>query len=1002
MNKFRLSLNGFRFLLILIAAPFLAVPSVVVAQDDEDLEEFEAFSVTGSNIRRIDQEPINPVISFTSDDLKDQGFTTVGDALRSLSFNNGQSLTSADAGTSFTPGVSTLNLRGLGNNQTLVLINGRRGAPYAAPGFDGLQSVFDLNSIPEGAIERIDILKDGASAIYGSDAVAGVINVVLKDDFEGLNVSAMAGDFFDTGAFFRKATATVGTTSAKTSIVVSLSAEDQAPVFNRDLDFSSNANQTDRAPDADPRWVLFGYETLTQDSLDAVGVSSEAQFFDEIIPLFVGDPYNAANADDGWFDNRSTRGFPGYVGFDFNGNGSISGGERRTWDVDDYPNGVDDPTAQVGDAIASRNFYNYQEASGLFPQYRRYSFYTRAKHEFSESLYGVLELSFSRTESEVYAAATPVDIEDSRGLDQADQLTLFSVIPYDYDGDGLIEYAADLDDPSIGFVNPMNPFGVDFQNGRRRFVEFPARLSDVKADTPRIVAVLGGKINGNEDWNWETGFSYSENTVNVINVAAQDSKLQQAFLGLTRLGDGSFSWDPSTPPEDREYFNWFGINEDAFVDYITIENPNSAGFELTSYDAKVDGVIAELPGGPMGVALGFEHRSERWYNTKTELNATSDILGGSEGTSSAGERNLSSLFAELILPVHEMVEIQLAARFESYSDEGFAEDIRPKAAVKFKPTDWLLFRASYSESFKAPDLPYLYTASTTTFTAFQSVDPVTQTEIDQLQVVVAGNPDLAPETSENYYAGVTFEPGQALFNGTLDGLVMSVEWFFFDRENLLAQLSDFFGYAEFISGEANGDPLFAGKVVRDSTNQLLFIRDDYANISDSQYKGIDLDISYVYRTEDLGNFRFAWNTTYLQSLRIDGGDLVGSWLVPEWRHTVTTNWQRGDWSATLFGNYISQRTRNIDFYGSGLLSNYFGIGGDEDETQIILRYDVDSQWVWNANVTYSGVANTDITVGVNNLLNEEPPVDPFEGLGATAGVNYLAPAFWYVRVDRDF
>lgn len=967
-------------------ASVLSLPVFLNAQDEDDanLEELESFTITGSNIKRIDQEPINPVLSLTSDTLKDQGFTTVGDKLRSLSFNNGQALTPADSGTSFTPGVSTLNLRGLGNNQTLVLINGRRAAPYAAPGFDGLQTVFDLNSIPEGAIDRIDILKDGASAIYGSDAVAGVINVILKDEFEGLNVRTMVGDFFNTGALYRSASATVGTTNDNSSILVSVSFEDQEAVLSSDLGFSSNADQSNRANGADPYWSLENYDTISADYLEAVEVSSAQQLIDDwIAPYFTG-PWDDP-ASDGWFDNRSSRGFPGYLRYDFNGNGSLSGSERRSFYGPTANPTVDDPNGFNG-----YNPYNYQEASGLFPEYRRYAFYTRATYDFTDFMTGILELSFSRVESEVYSAATPVDIESSRGIDPGEPMVYPAFIPYDYD------------DESAPYAHPYNPWGVDFQDGRRRLVEFPARLSDVTSDTPRIVAALEGTFGSNEDWNWETGYVYSKNKVDVINVAAADSRLQQAIFGLTRLGDGSLSWDPNTPPEDRVYFNWFDINEQAMVDFITVLNPNSASFELTSVDAKVNGTIGELPGGPAGVALGIEHRTEDWTNVKTDLNATADILGGSEGTSSSGSRILTSLFAEVILPVHDMVELQFAARFENYSDKNFDEDIRPKAAIKIQPVDWLLLRASYSESFKAPDLAYLYTASTTTFTSGQLTDPVTGDEIDQLQIVVSGNPELKPETSKNVYAGVVFDPGQSLFNGALDGLTFSVEYFKFDRENLLAQLSDFFGYAEFITGEASGDETFAGKVVRDANNTLLYIRDDYANISESTYEGFDFGLTYSYQTEDFGNFYFGWNATWLTELSIDGGDLVGNYLTPEIRHTFSFNWNKNDWRASIFGSFIAGQNRTLDFYGTNFLSLLGLPENPDDSSQILLHYRVKAQWLWNVSATYSGFAGTDITVGVDNVFGSEPPVDPYSGVGALAGVNYLSPAFWYVRLEHGF
>ncbi|MEQ9824315.1 MAG: TonB-dependent receptor [Puniceicoccaceae bacterium] len=916
---------------MLVLAP--AVSFAQTEEQDEEYEELEAFVMTGSRIARLDMEPVAPVIQLNAESLENTGFSTVGDALRSLSFNNGQALTPTDSGVSFTPGVSTINVRGIGNNQTLVLVNGRRAAPYAAPGFDGLQTVFDLNSIPAGAIDSIEILKDGASAIYGSDAVAGVVNVRLKRDYQGMNVVAQVGDYFDTGAFMRKFSATLGTADAKSSFLVSVDFMDQQAVFAGDLDFSKNADQTSRAHKADPKYVVDGLEASGMGSLD-----------EYLAGIGFTDPIS-----DGWFDTRSSRGFPGYV--------NVPGVGRRT-----FLDPTNNPTADG--AVNAANLFNYQTASGLYPEFRRFSFYTRATRDLTDNLEAFLELSFSRVESEVYAAQTPVDIETSRGLDE---------------GDGMI----------IPSYNAFNPWGVDINNGRRRLVENAARLSDVTSDTPRIVAGVTGLLPdfATGDWSWEAGMVYSKNSVNVNNIAAADSRLQQALMGLTRNGDGSLAWNPNTALEERVYYNWFGINEQAMADYIEIYNPNSASMEMYSYDANLSGTILELPGGNMGFSVGAEHRIERWDNIKTDLNATGDILGGSEGTSSLGDRDVTAFYAEFSLPVTKQLEFQLAGRYEMYSDDGFEKDIRPKIGFKYRPLDWLVIKGSYNESFKAPDLAYLFTASSTSFSSSQVFDPVTGTQIDQIQVVTAGNPDLGPETSDNYFAGIVLEP-----KGRLDGLVFSAEYFEMDRSNMLAQLSDFFGYAEFLQGDFEGNPTFAGKVVRDSvTNQVLFIRDDYANISESKYKGYDFSLSYTYETENLGRFFARWDATYLDSFTIDGGEQVGSYLVPEWRHTMALNWSRGDWSASFYGILIDEMVRQLSF------GNVYTA-----DDVLLLQYTVKSQFVANLSATYSGFAGTEITVGVNNILNDEAPVDPFAGVGALAGVSYTEPAFWYVRMSYDF
>lgn len=932
----------------------LLSPFSVVAQDTsdtDDLQEVEGFTVTGSRVKRLDLETVSPVISLDRDSLEQTGFTTVGDALRSLSFNNGQALTADNSGTSFTPSVSSFNLRSLGNNNSLLLINGRRAAPYAQPGFDGLQTVFDLNSIPASAIESVEVLKDGASAIYGSDAVAGVINVQLRDDYEGMGISLEVGDYFSTGGLSREISLNFGAISEKTSIFLSAFWQKQEAVFTRDLDWSDDADQTDRASKANPRYTIVG--------LDASGVASEEEY---LAGIGFTNP-----VDDGWFDNRSSRGFPGRVNIPSSAGVTDSDGNVLSGNYT-YDNPTDNPT--IDGARPGGNPYNYQEAAGLFPDSTLLSFYTKAEHQVTDWMYVFAEASFSRSEAEVHGAANTIDIENSVGID-----------------------------PEVGMIipsyNPFNPFGIDINTGRRRYLESGNRINNVTSDTPRFLMGLGGDVMSDnllfEDWTWEAAMLYSKNTVAQVNRTAADSLLQMALNGLTRLGDGSLEWNPDTPQDERVYFNWFAMNEQAFADFTRLINPVSAEFELYNYDISANGTVGELEGGLIGVAVGAEHRKEDWASNRTIANRTGNVLGGSEGTSASGSRDVSAVFAEVTLPVIDIFELQLAGRYEDYSDEGFDSEIRPKIGAKLKPLPYLLFRASYGESFKAPDLAYLYTASQRTFSSNQVFDPVTQTQIDQLQIVVAGNEELEPELTDSYFAGVVFEPGEDLFDGKLDGLVLSVEYFQFNQTNLLAQLTDVFSFQDFLQGDFDGDPLFAGKVVRDPSGQVLFVRDDYANIDTSDYEGWDFAVAYSFRTEASGDFSFQVNGTYLESFKIGGSEQAGGYLNPEWRFTAFANWTYGDWGVNLFGTYVDERTRSLAF------GNIYTA-----DDSLFLTYSPGSSFRLNASVSFSGLYDTQITVGVNNLFDEEPPADPFDGLGATAGVTGLAPAYWFIRLDREF
>lgn len=903
----------------------------------EDEVVLEKFEVTGSRIARLDVETPNPVVSMSAGNIEAMGFPTLAEAVRALPFNSGQALTPTDAGTSFTPGVSSFNLRGLGNNSTLVLVNGRRAVPYASPGFDGNQTVFDLNSIPEAAIDSVDILKDGGSALYGSDAVAGVVNFRMKKNYIGAETSFEVGDYFDTGGMLKRASIAVGTVGAKTTMFTSLSWMEQDSVFSRDLPWSEDADKTDLADG-------YGRYEVNDGGLEAAGFSSVDEY---VAGIGFTNP-----TDDGWWDNRSSRGFPGYLR-------PPSGGSFTF----DQP--TDNPT--LANSVQGSNLYNYNETNGLLPEVERMNLFTTIDHEITDHLTLFAELSYSRSDAVTYAAAAPVDIESSRGLDEEDPLV----------------YPA---------YNPFNITGEDVTTGRRRLVELANRISDVTSDTPRFVVGLRGDLEQTggffEEWDWESAVMYSKNTVkNISRNAAVDSRFQQAFNGLTRLGDGSLDWDPTTPLDQRVYFNWFGLNEPAFADYIATNNPEVSTLEYRMLDVKIGGPVMDLPGGQAGVSFGAEHRAEEMSNVRTDLNATANILGGSEGTGFEGSRDLTSFFGEVSLPFHEMVELQVAGRYESYSDDGFDQKIRPKVAGKFQPVDWMIFRASYAESFKAPDLSYLYSAGLTTFSSNQVVDPVTGNVIDQIQVKGGGDPNLKPEITDTYFVGISFEP-----EGVLDGLSLSVDYFFFDQQNMLAQLSDIYTYAEFLQEEFNGNPTFAGKVTRNpNTNEVLFISDNYANISVAEYKGYDLDIRYTWDTNTMGRFSAGVMATYLDSYSVDGDEQVGGYLVAEWNGNANFYWSYKDWELNAFVVYRGERTRSLSF------GNIYTA-----DDQLFLVYDVKAQTNLNLSATYSGFEKTKITLGVNNALNEDPPLDGFDPLGTTPGVNDALPAYWYMRITREF
>ena len=977
--------GGMRTLVAGILSPMLlaavvqaqAVAEKTVAPErtgaaDKEVIILEPFEVVGSRIKRVDPETVSPVVQIHRGDLRSSGFPTLADSLRSLSFNGGQAITTTDAGASFAPGVSTMNLRGLGNNQTLVLINGRRAAPYAAPAFDGFQTVFDLNSIPDVAIESVEILKDGGSAIYGSDAVAGVVNFKMRRDYDGGQAKVEVGDYSGTGGFRRKGTVTYGTSAGKTSMLMVFDWQLQDPIRARDVRWARYADKSDVAAKTNPRYAGSGWSEVSVPGVPAF--KSEAEYVSYVSDLpdyqLTSDPVA-----DGWFDARSYSGYPGYV---VTGDGSY-----YTYDAP-----TADPTLDTVSQTAAYNPYDYQQTNGFFPREERYAFFSTFRHEFSKALYLFADVSFTRAETEVMAAPTPLVLESE-------------YLVSDNAGSPRLTAAENMIIPAF---SPYNPFGEDLSSGRRRLVETSNRNVDVTSDTPRMVLGLGGDVAGFEKWTWETAALYSKNRVKENAVVVADDRMQEALLGLTRGADGSLSWNPSTPQDQREYFNWFGPNDPDFAAFLVGMNPTEATIEFYSIDLNTGGTLCTLPGGDMGLSLGVERRWEKFSNERTVLNATANIVAGDSGTSSEGDRNVTSIYGELDVPVIKQVELQIAGRFENYSDKDFAQSVRPKLGIKYHPTDWLVLRGSYSKSFKAPDLAYLYTSRLTTFTDMPVWDPLAHSQIAEMQIVTTGNPNLKPELTDSWYAGVVFEP-----KGFLKNLQLSVDAFRYEQKNILAQPSTYMGCSAFLLDAAIPGSPYYGRVVRDTPlpgeqyGQVLYIRDDYANLSEGLTQGLDFSLGYQWAAGTLGDILLGATATWYDSVEVDGAEYVGSGLNARWNATASIGWRRGDWEANVFGVLRGGRTGTVE-NGSVFTPDSFPDSADyvEQPDDFYIEYDIKPQFTLNTSVSYKGFSKLTVTVGVNNLLNREPPLDPQEDTGTTSGVNDSSPAFWYVSLAREF
>ena len=684
---------------LLIASP----ASAQQAQGQE--QKLERITITGSNIRRTDTETVAPVEIITREEIEKSGKATVAEVLRSIPSNTAGSYNESFSN-SFAPGASGISLRGLGQKATLVLINGRRTSGY---GFaQNLQDTFvDLNSIPSSAIERIEILKDGASAIYGSDAIAGVVNLILRRDFKGLETAAQVGFFEGTQDYRASITGGIGDLgSGRFNVFGVLDFYQRDELLLSDTEFGKTrdyrgeqggrnfqnlttggtwANVVAAPTVANPSRVLLG------NTRQAI---AECARFGRVV--------NAAEAVSlGLLSAASAQNIP-----------------TNTWCLTDL-----------------------NSTLSALPGTTRIGGLVRGTFDFTNTFQGFVELGLSRVETE--QTFTPPFISGGTGAGTTGLLpTPQGLRPFNYN--------VDLAPGSGG-----NPLGT-----RARLLgslyELGTRDATITSDSWRVLAGAKYTFGG---WDFDSAVGASENQIELVNTNRLSQAGVNAVLGVT---PSPTDLQPPLSTASGYNFNNPSTNSAAVRSAMLTNVNRQATSELQFVDTRVSTELGSLPGGAIGFAAGAEYRSEKLKDDPDPLAQTGQILG--QGiTATNGSRNSVAVFTELALPLTNTLEAQLALRGDNYSDFGTA--VTPKVGLKFRPSSEVVLRANWGRGFRAPTLPEISPSVATFFV--QVNDPVTGAANQQVSGVFAGNPNLDAEKSRSSTVGIVFEPTTNL-NFSLD------------------------------------------------------------------------------------------------------------------------------------------------------------------------------------------------------------------------------------------
>ena len=840
-------------------------------------EEVERIEVTGSHIKRTSMEGPSPVTSISQEDIQRSGVTDLISLFSKLPIaGQGTFSTQANSSDDTANGGSSVSLRGLGADSTLILINGRRVS--VSPFAKGIDTAFvDINNIPLAAIKRVDILKDGASATYGSDAVAGVINIILRDDVEGAELSAKFGSTADGGGEEQNLSLVFGNSTDNSSHTFILEYFNREEVLYADRNYSATANQAARTGDPD-----------ATDFRSSAGISGSIMLKDD----------------------------PGYKRIADTFGNDVCPQDQITPILDDQ-----------GQQIGSNCRYDYAAPMSLIPASERFSWNYMGKYEINDTMRAFAELNGQNSKSTVRGAGSPSFNE------------LFM------DGDNVNHPFADM---------PSHEFYQQDLTMRRRTVDIGNREKRVDSNYYRIILGLQGEI---KDWSWEGAYSYikSSSIERGVNGFPNSRRTQEAI--------DSGLWNPFEPSS----------NSQEALDFIETTTTRFGKSTMESLDFKISGPLMDMPSGELMVAVGTEYREETISDNPDDQFLRGEIFG-TEATQANGSRDNLAIFGELAVPVLDDLEVQLAVRYEDYSDFGTTTD--PKVSFLWAPTDNLSLRGSYGTAFRAPSLHQLGLGRTDESPSLIDTSRCELTngaddscKKQEYTAVFEGNPDLSPEESTSYNLGV-------IYNITED-LNFTLDYYNYDISNIID--SD----TQFLMDNSGLDGAIVERRPTNITNdpgEVVQINDSFQNIGDLQTSGIDLDIRYNLETS-AGGFNFGYVMNYVLAFEDHKGTEEGGFEQPQMRWTASIDWMLDDISARAAINYIDSF---------------------EQEASLKLSQKVDAMTTLDASINYFGFEDLVLTVGATNLTNEEPPFAYHDFMGFAVNVHSGQGRFAYAQASYKF
>jgi iron complex outermembrane recepter protein len=927
------------------------------APQEKEATTLDRIEVTGSRIKRTDIETSQPVFSLSRDEISAQGLTSVGDVIQNIT-SNGSTLNSTfnNGGN----GETRVSLRNLGSNRTLVLVNGRRWI-----GGTGLGGAVDLNTIPTAAVERIEVLKDGASSIYGSDAIAGVVNVILRQNFDGAEANAYFGQY-DKGDGTRQSyDFTVGSAGDRWSAMLGIGYVKEEPVWAGDREISSepvfgtgSAFGSTTSPDG--RFALCsGVFTPGACSVGQTRPDGSAGQFS----------YNPGQTPEDW----------------------------RVWGTG--PNDV----------------YNFAPDNYLLTPQERRSLFANGSLDITDTLRFKVTTTYNERVSEQLLAAMPIVLGTGPGANtQSRAVSISADSIYNPFGQTVsrIQRRA-VETGGRSFNQDVSTFAFDgafegtFDVGDRPldweagFFWGRNQSNNVTNGLFNVLALKSG-----------LGPSMLDAGGNPVCVTTPGD-LSTVIAGCVPInllgGVGSLT------PEMLEYAT--------FVAHDQFE------YKQKTYYANIGGELFDIgDAGAFAFSFGLEHRTESGFDSPDALINSGNTTGNAR-TATEGGYSVDEAYLELAIPLLKdlpfarLLDLSIATRYSDYSN--FGDTLNSKFGFRWKPIDDLMVRGNWAEGFRAPSISELFAGLGDSFptiadpcnlASFGSLDPAAQQRCiaqgvpnggydqgnPQIRINVGGNPNLLPETSTSKTLGLVYSPSW------LEGFDVSLDWWQIEMQDTITV--------------ATGQTIVDG-CVRDNRPEFcqLFTRNPGGSLNltsgpvnqgELLVEGYDMTVGYRLPETAWGKFSFTWDTTYLaKSEGTAAPTAIGEYVQNNngWRirSNVATRWEMGDWGATWNVRYYDDQDEDcqafVDYGYSFLCSDPDRIVDNEDgEPTAAAQNHIGATTYHDVSAYWNSPWNAKITLGINNIGDKDPPRS-VQAFANSFDPQYELPGrFYYMRYTQKF